>query len=255
MIWFILDLGPIIFRIILNQLKPFKFKASIKQKPPESQSSVTHNSPYSPNSTRSIQALIDPQDIELGNFKHVLTNTNVKLLDEAYFTDQHSSPTPDKTRRQCLLPKLNPYDRSIMQFIKKESPLICNPKQNWIYVENGAIRISKSAIHKHGTILCAYIPLYRGHNDFSVFEGNRIFPIMDNFPLITDFFKIDCRSKDGGIYSNIHSGIAYESTLHFRHTWNPLPKKALGYNVLMFGFDSVRFYSSTLLLMASKIFA
>jgi hypothetical protein len=62
---------------------------------------------------------------------------------------------------------------------------------------------------------------------------------MDRMPLITDFFKIDCRSKDGAIYSNIHSGIAYESSLHMRHIWNPLPKKALGYNVLMFGFDSV----------------
>ncbi len=161
------------------------------------------------------------------------------LLDESYFTDSTFSKIPDQKRRQCLLPKLNPYDRSIMQFIKKETPLRCNPKQNWIYVKDGAIHISKSASNKHGIILCAYIPLYRGHNDFSVFEGNRIFPIMDNFPLITDFFKIDCRSKDGGIYSNIHSGIAYESTLQFRHAWNPLPKKALGFNVLMFGFDSV----------------
>lgn len=62
---------------------------------------------------------------------------------------------------------------------------------------------------------------------------------MDKMPLITDFFKIDCRSKDGAVYSNIHSGIAYESSLHMRHRWNPMPRKALGYNVLMFGFDSV----------------
>ncbi len=177
---------------------------------------------------------IDPEDLKLANLK-INEETNIKYLDEAFFSQNSNSII----KSQCMLPKLDPYDQNIMQFVKQEPVLKCNPKQNWIYVENGLIRISKDAHHKHGTILCAYIPLYRGHNDFSVYEGNRIFPIMDNFPLITDFFKIDCRSKDGGIYSNIHSGIAYESTLHFRHKWNPMPKKALGYNVLMFGFDSV----------------
>lgn len=62
---------------------------------------------------------------------------------------------------------------------------------------------------------------------------------MDQFPIITDFFKVDCRSKDGAIYSNIHSGISYDPSLQMRHFWNPLPKNALKYNVLMFGFDSV----------------
>ena len=63
--------------------------------------------------------------------------------------------------------------------------------------------------------------------------------VMDKMPLITDFFKIDCRSKDGAIYSNIHSGIAYESSLHMRHIWNPMPKNALGYNVLILGTASL----------------
>jgi hypothetical protein len=126
-----------------------------------------------------------------------------------------------------------------MQFVKKETDLKCNPKTNWIYVENGTLRVSKTAIKKHGQILCAYLPLYRGNNDFTVNEGKRIFPVMDKFPIITDFFKVDCRSKDGGIYSNIHSGISYDSSLQMRHLWNPLPKTALGYNVLIFGFDSV----------------
>ncbi len=76
---------------------------------------------------------------------------------------------------------------------------------------------------------------------------------MDKMPLITDFFKIDCRSKDGAIYSNIHSGIAYESSLHMRHIWNPMPKKALGYNVLILGFDSVsRLFSDFLLIQVSN---
>ena len=169
---------------------------------------------------------------------NLLKVENYELLDVVK-RNNSSFEKKKKIRRPCVHPNLNPYDKEIMKFVKKETELKCNPKINWIFVENGTLRVSKSAIKKHGTIVCAYIPLYRGNNDFSVYEGNRIFPVIDKMPLITDFFKIDCRSKDGAIYSNIHSGIAYESSLHMRHIWNPMPKKALGYNVLMFGFDSV----------------
>jgi hypothetical protein len=78
-------------------------------------------------------------------------------------------------------------------------------------------------------------------------------------PLASDFFRADCRARDGSFYSNIHSGIMFDAGLHmrlliilfhinnkkiifflvFRHIWNPMVKTHLGYNVLMFGFDSV----------------
>ncbi|RMZ93589.1 hypothetical protein BpHYR1_050693 [Brachionus plicatilis] len=173
--------------------------------------------------------LIDPLDLDYRGIEKNASSTKLVFLPESYF----------QPNSHCVLPKLDPYEKDLMQFVKKEPDIICNPKQNWIYVQNGTIRVSKAAMQKHGVIVCAYIPLYRGNNDFTVYEGSRIFPVMDKMPLISDFFKIDCRSKDGAIYSNIHSGIAYDSSLHIRHMWNPLPKRALGYNVLMFGFDSV----------------
>jgi hypothetical protein len=219
--------------------------------------------------------LLDPEDLEIANL-NVLSDRNRLILPEAYFDDNFYSANSStkrslgdeidflssfnlmshsqnsktdllsdqsnhmKYKRPCVHPKLSPFDSQIMQFVNKsKTKLMCNPKENWIYIDNGTLRVSKEAIRKHGTIVCAYIPLYRGNNDFVVYEGNRIFPVMDKMPLITDFLKIDCRSKDGGIYSNIHSGIAYQSSLHRRHIWNPIPKRALGYNVLMFGFDSV----------------
>lgn len=186
------------------------------------------------NSDENSTIFIDPMDLDIKGFDKQLITAQYAFLSESYFYETNGSKN-----RSCVLPKLDPYEKELMQFVRKEPDIICNPKQNWIHVENGTIRMSKSAIKMHGVIVCAYIPLYRGNSDFVVNEGSRIFPVMDKMPLISDFFKIDCRSKDGAIYSNIHSGIAYDSSLHIRHMWNPLPKKALGYNVLMFGFDSV----------------
>lgn len=236
------------FWLSIFNIESYKMKKSYK-----------FDSESSNESSDGFKILIDPLDIEVANLNknEFIRDRQRILLRESYFYENdasgyfenssltNSSDELDKLKtlnhlhRPCMLPKLNPYDREIMQFVKKEDDIRCNPKKNWIYIENGTLRVSKSAIKKHGTIVCAYIPLYRGNSDFTVYEGNRIFPVIDKMPLITDFFKIDCRSKDGAIYSNIHSGIAYESSLHMRHMWNPMPKKALGYNVLMFGFDSV----------------
>jgi hypothetical protein len=143
------------------------------------------------------QSLIDPLDIEVMRPQFKIDDKLRRIiLNESYF-DQFDDVSSNikKTDRlddtnQCVHPKLDPYDPEIMQFVKKEFKLKCNPKENWIYVENGTLRVSKSAVLKHGNILCAYIPLYRGNNDFTVYEGNRIFPVMDRMPLITDFFKI-----------------------------------------------------------------
>lgn len=191
--------------------------------------------------------LVDPDDFnEAGlNITQILEDDkNLIPLNSSYFIEslrkeENTAEQTSSVKRVCFTPKLNPFDSEIMQFVKREKNLKCNPKTNWVYVQNGTLRISKKAVKKHGQILCAYLPLYRGNNDFVVNEGKRIFPIMDHFPIITDFFKVDCRSKDGGVYSNIHSGISYDPSLHNRIRWNPMPSSSLGYNVLMFGFDSV----------------
>ena len=98
----------------------------------------------------------------------MLKNQNFIHLNESFFNENNQT-----TKRVCFIPKLNAFDSEIMQFVKREEQLKCNPKMNWVYVENGTLRVSKMAIKKHGQILCAYLPLYRGANDFSVNEGKR----------------------------------------------------------------------------------
>ncbi|XP_064611704.1 LOW QUALITY PROTEIN: uncharacterized protein LOC135475699 [Liolophura sinensis] len=64
-------------------------------------------------------------------------------------------------------------------------------------------------------------------------------PMPDGAPLETDFFKVSCVAKDNSTYVNIHAGIAYNATVHARSPEIPFPDSAMGYNVLMIGFDSV----------------
>ena len=118
-----------------------------------------------------IKLFIDPQDIEIDGLDfsdlyqmYAKKPEQFVFLEDSFFDDSNNSRTTSnrtKPNRPCVHPILNPYDSEIMQFVKKETDLRCNPKRNWIYVKNGTIRVAKSAIKNHGTIVCAYIPLYR----------------------------------------------------------------------------------------------
>ncbi|CAF4876802.1 unnamed protein product, partial [Rotaria sp. Silwood1] len=172
---------------------------------------------------------IDASDFEDANIK---PTKNIYLLHEEFFNTTHLA---------CQYPKLTIDNQDIwkhLQPVTKSKP-DCEKATNWVYVDNGTFRLSKQALQKHGAIVCAYRPILRSKDDFSTMEGARLFPVVDKMPLVSDFFRADCRARDGSFYSNIHSGIMFDAGLHMRHIWNPMVKTHLGYNILMFGFDSV----------------
>ncbi|CAF1058404.1 unnamed protein product [Adineta steineri] len=172
---------------------------------------------------------IDENDLDDA---HIIPTKNIHLIHKEYF---------NATQLACSYPKLTIDNQDIwkhLQPVRKRKP-DCEKATNWVYVENGTFRLSQQALQKHGAIVCAYRPILRSKDDFSTMEGARLFPIVDKMPLVSDFFRADCRARDGSFYSNIHSGIMFDAGLHMRHIWNPMIKTHLGYNVLMFGFDSV----------------
>ena len=150
--------------------------------------------------------IIDSIDIEDAKIK---PNKNIYLLHKEFF---------NTTNLICQYPKLTIDNQDIwkhLQPVKKFKP-DCEKAINWVYVDNGTFRLSEHALQKHGAIVCAYRPILRGKDDFSTMEGARLFPIVDKMPLVSDFFRADCRARDGSFYSNIHSGIMFDAGLHMR---------------------------------------
>ncbi|CAF1322881.1 unnamed protein product [Rotaria sp. Silwood1] len=161
-----------------------------------------------------------------------LGTKDIQSLDEDNFN------TTDLTCQQPKLMIENPEIWEHLDPVRKSQP-DCEKSTNWVYVDNGTFRLSEQALQKHGPILCGYRSILRSKDDFSTIEGVRLFPVVDKMALLSNFFHADCRGHDGTFYSNIHSGIMYHDHLHMRHILNPMIKTQLGYNVLMFGFDSV----------------
>ena len=102
-----------------------------------------------------------------------------------------------------------------------------------------SVFMSPSARARHGKILCQYLPLVRGSDDFEVLYEDPIKPVVDGMPMVSDFFDMRCVGQDGGIYANLHSGIHRDPELQKRTAEKTADGNPLGLNVLMFGFDSV----------------
>lgn len=170
--------------------------------------------------------LIDESDLKDAQMP---SSRHMHLLSKEFF---------NTTQLNCQYPKLTLDNEEVwkhLQPVTKSRP-DCEKAVNWVYVENGryssrasereremcfcihsgTFRLAPQALRKHGAIVCAYRPILRSKDDFSTMEGARLFPIVDRMPLVSDFFRADCRARDGSFYSNIHSGITFDAGLHMR---------------------------------------
>lgn len=160
--------------------------------------------------------------------KNFDTNQPIYYVDDIDLKDAQSPITNDirlfsrdrfnMTQIECQYPKLALDSRDVWLHLDPvpHTRPECEKSTNWVYVENGTLRLSSQALRKHGAIVCAYRPILRSKDDFSTMEGARLFPIVDRMPLVSDFFRADCRARDGSFYSNIHSGIMFDAGLHMR---------------------------------------
>jgi hypothetical protein len=149
---------------------------------------------------------MDENDLEDARIK---PTRNIYFFPKEYF---------NSTNLACQYPKLTIDNEDIWKHLEPvtKSKPDCEKATNWVYVDNGTFRVSQQALQKHGAIVCAYRPILRSKDDFSTMEGARLFPIVDKMPLVSDFFRADCRARDGSFYSNIHSGIMFDAGLHMR---------------------------------------
>ena len=141
--------------------------------------------------------------------------------------------------QRCVRPVLDLWNPDLRSLFSEPDPLKCEEEQeNWVYSENGVFHISESAKRKHGNIVCDYAPITL-RNDTDLIPGTAVRPYPDKKKIMSDFFLVRCVSSKGAVYKNIHSGIARKDSAVNVAKSKQRPEKALGFNILMFGFDSL----------------
>jgi len=145
----------------------------------------------------------------------------------------------DKLSQVCQQPILDPCHAAVREFDYWVSPVSCTNDTDWVFIDNGTFHIAAAAKERHGDIVCEYTPLARGIDDFSVVHRPLIKPMLDGSPITKDFFKVACNSSKGSQYYNTHLAVAKDHDVMERLKHTPLAPNALGYHVLILGFDSV----------------
>lgn len=150
-----------------------------------------------------------------------------------HYEDAYTKTLIGSRFQACVHPNLPLWNKDFKNYLEKVEPVKCADETDWVYTGNGKFYISESAVNKHGKIKCAYVPIVNSNDTFKSLKP--IMPMLNGSVLISDAFKVSCKSADGQKYANVHACIA--------PTTSRIPVENTStsdrYNVLMFGFDSL----------------
>lgn len=140
------------------------------------------------------------------------------------------------SQQTCVLPSLPLWNEQLFYaFADPCKSVTCHAEDNWIYTENGRFYISHNALQKYGNIDCSYIPIVCENDNIKYLT--KILNVQSGDQLVSDAFKVTCKSKLGYRYSNTHACISVKEDLD-RFKVNQKGDE-MPYNVLFVGLDSM----------------
>jgi hypothetical protein len=114
-------------------------------------------------------------------------------------------------------------------------PLKCSEEEDWLSLSNGTIYIDPGIKKKYGGISCS-ITFFDRIDDFGNKDLKELyFSDETKLPLLSDYFKANCKATDGSHYKNVHAGIRYVPEYHKKIR---TVGSGLGLDILILGFDS-----------------
>jgi len=138
----------------------------------------------------------------------------------------------------CLRPQLD-TDFANVQLETAQSLRCQEDEPDWIDASNGTFQITTAARRLHGDVVCQYVPVLRGSDDFQIVHGRPIKPMPDGASLPSDFFEARCVGSDGAVHVGLYSGIATEPMVLERCRSMLKNVEDSQLDILIFGFDSV----------------
>ncbi|XP_052099506.1 uncharacterized protein LOC127734002 [Mytilus californianus] len=137
------------------------------------------------------------------------------------------------TKEKCVIPKVNPFDESILPFLWKPDPIVCPENTELVYIdEDEMIHINKSQT-KGKQIECNYQSVIRKHlSDDEILFGTSVwFNVSRSAMMESDFAKVVCVFEGKIIYERLH--------YHIKKKQKYFESDNDSFSVLIFGVDSM----------------
>lgn len=141
---------------------------------------------------------------------------------------------------KCIIPDLDPYDKSIMQYLWDPDPIVCDSNPDLFYFdEMQFLHLNTTAkdLLKIKDIECSYKSVVRNSDDRHVSLSEEK-PFQPPVYIGSEMFTVTCQDADDGhrIYERLLAHIDQRRVHHERSIKNGSPSR---YNVHIFGIDSV----------------
>lgn len=141
-------------------------------------------------------------------------------------------------RQECIQPKLKVDDPVMKKSLRRFRPVSCKVKEEeWVYVSNGTVRYSASALKKYSNFTCYYQALNR-EGDYNISWAEPEIEITDGFAMTSDFFSVNCHTSTNKTFDSIFSGVAYTKERAERPE-PPLTDGFEGMSIVIMGYDSM----------------
>ena len=137
----------------------------------------------------------------------------------------------------CILPRADPFDKSIVQYMWHPKNISCDTSLNLVYVnDSGYLHLNSTMISgSRHQIQCKYAPFTR-QDQFHVNQGEFVLFESPTY-LHSDITRVKCfDEKRSLIYDYLHESIDYKSVLTKKETTKDSQSQL---SVIMFGLDSV----------------
>ena len=144
----------------------------------------------------------------------------------------------ENTNKKCVIPDLDPFDKSMLQFYVHLDPVKCDQTSDLVFVDSkGVLHVNHSAVADSGyrDVSCFYSVIkrvddYEVKREAEVHFGKSVY-------VGADFFLVTCRDDEFRVvYENLHHSIDFKSQMQHHKFLND-SKKHL--NVYIFGMDSL----------------
>lgn len=147
---------------------------------------------------------------------------------EFIFIQQHVNTT-------CILPDLNPFDKSVMKYVYHPKPIECDPTPSLVYIDaEGMLQFNTTITDKLDQLDCSYRIVKRnGENDVTILSQT---PFIHPVYIPSDCINVKCMVKRETVQDIILYNIDYKSVMEKKKIQRESNEQL---NLFMFGFDSV----------------
>lgn len=142
----------------------------------------------------------------------------------------------------CIIPNLDPFDPSVMQFMWKPQSLVCDSLEpTLVYVDNkGLLQFNASALQFHSVkrsdLRCEYAIIRRNSDDVTVSVDQPV-SFTPPYSVTADYFRVICKTILGkNVFDTILTNIAKDSVSRTVSVEDDSPEQL---SVILFGIDSV----------------